>query len=104
MELILSILVFLTLKRHLTGFSHLESKGDKAVFFVLNGVLGEIYINGFASGLSDTGLLYFSADTQKVWVEVRRNGQCLLSGELTLNSHRTLMTLKPRPVLSLLAK
>ena len=104
MEVFLIVLILFSFKRHRHGFSHFEEKSWNQVFFIMENSPIEVFIDGEATGLRSSGILYFPPQMREVHVEYLRLGAVVYSQKLTLNSSKNLVWGVSRPLLSLLAK
>lgn len=102
-KFILSLVIFLTWKKHKQGFSHIERPHWKAVYFMSTSSDMEVFINGCGTGLRSPGILYFPNHCDQIAVEYRFNGLCYFSKTHPLTAQKSLVMGEPSTVLNLLA-
>lgn len=98
MELIFILLILCLQKRQLSGASHFEESLDKQVFFINPWEDGELFIDGYRTGLLGTQLLFFPHNKTELVVQVQRKGQLLATHSLELLNAKSMIFLQAAPL------
>ena len=75
MEIIIIVLILMSQKKSLGGFSQIEEENKTQVFFLNENEQMNIVINGFDSGVRGSGLLYVDPCHKTFFVEYFFQGQ-----------------------------
>jgi hypothetical protein len=94
MELLLGLLILCVSRYHRARWTHFEQPQWIPVFFFMEPAGVCLYLNGLATGLSESGLLYFHPSLKSLEVQFYQEGVCLERRVLQLEGHKVWLQLE----------